>query len=149
MATQINSASVLIVGAGPAGMSAALTLARQQHSSIVFGDEVYRNARADYMHLIPGFDHVPPSSYRQTARANILSNYAEHVTFQNAKIARVQKDPATGGITATDEAGTLYRGKKLILASGVEDIPLPIDGYADCFGKVMYVGFPLPLLSRG
>lgn len=133
-----TSASVLIIGAGPAGMSAALALARQQHSCIVFGDGVYRNARADHMHLVPGFDHVPPADYRQTARANILANYAEHVTFRDdVKISSVQRDAATGDVTATDAAGTAYHGKKLILASGVEDIPLPIDGYADCFGKVV------------
>ncbi|OAA63432.1 non ribosomal peptide synthase [Niveomyces insectorum RCEF 264] len=132
-----NSVDVLIIGAGPAGMTAALSLARQQQSSVVFGDGVYRNDRAEYMHLIPGFDHVKPSDYRQAARSNILANY-DFVKFQDTKVASVQKVEATGSFILNDESGTTWHGKKLILANGVEDIPLPIDGYAECWGKAIF-----------
>ncbi|RFU32827.1 hypothetical protein B7463_g3514, partial [Scytalidium lignicola] len=132
-----NSADVLIIGAGPAGLTAALTLARQQQSSIVFDEGTYRNDPAEYMHLIPGFDHVKPSEYRDAAKTNILSNY-QHVTVRKEAVSSVQKEALTGTFTLTDEAGETWNGKKLILANGVEDISPSIDGYAECWGKAIF-----------
>jgi thioredoxin reductase len=134
-----NLADALIVGAGPAGLTAALTLARQQQSSILFDEGTYRNDTAEYIHLIPGFDHLTPFEYRDAAKSNILSNYPQHITLQKVRVSNVQKDASTGTFNITDEAGKTWNGKKLILAIGVEDIPLSIDGYDKCWGKGMYV----------
>lgn len=138
-----TTASVLIIGAGPAGIAAALTLARQQHSAILFGDGVYRNGRAEQMHLIPGLDGARPSNFSQAARANVLQHYAEHISFRDVTVVRLQRLQHAGGATtssfvATDSLGVTYVGSKLILASGVEDLALPIDGYAACFGSVIF-----------
>lgn len=133
-----DTTDVLIIGAGPAGMTAALTLARQQQSSIVFDDGTYRNNMADHMHLIPGFDGAKPLEYRNTAKSNILSTY-DRVSFLNVRISNANKDGSTGIFTLTDETGQIWKGKKLILANGVEDIYPPIEGYAECWGKAMYV----------
>lgn len=131
-----SPADALIIGAGPAGLTAALTLARQQQSSIVFDAGTYRNDTAEYMHLVPGFDHVKPSEYRDKAKDNILSNY-DHVTFQKTAVSRVRKDESSGTFILTDEAGKVWNGKKIILCNGVEDIYPNIDGYAECWGKGM------------
>ncbi|KAJ5665114.1 uncharacterized protein N7477_007562 [Penicillium maclennaniae] len=131
------STDVLIIGGGPAGLSAALALARQQQSSIIFDAGTYRNDPAAYMHLIPGFDHIKPSEYRDKAKDNILSSY-DHVQFQNTTVSSVQKDEATGGFSLTDEAGQTWKGKKVILCNGVEDIYPNIDGYAECWGKGIF-----------
>ncbi|KAL1893959.1 hypothetical protein Sste5346_006100 [Sporothrix stenoceras] len=131
-----TTANVLIIGAGPAGIAAALTLARQQHSAILFGDGVYRNGRAEQMHLIPGLDGARPSNFSQAARSNVLQNYGEHISFRDVTVFSVQR--VAGGFAAVDAAGVAYFGHKLILASGVEDLPLPIDGYAACFGSVIF-----------
>jgi thioredoxin reductase len=131
-----SAADVLILGAGPAGLTAAISLARQMQSSIVFDDGAYRNDPAEYMHLIPGFDHVPPEQFRTAAKENMLNNY-KHVRIQLAKVASAEKDAATGQFTLKDEAGSVWQGKKLILANGVEDVFPPIEGYAECWGKAM------------
>ncbi|KAI9149062.1 Thioredoxin reductase tcpT [Paramyrothecium foliicola] len=137
MVNMANSADVLIIGGGAAGLTAAVTVARQQQSSIVFDAGTYRNDRAEYMHLIPGFDHVEPAFFRQSARKNLLANYG-HIKFQDVAVSTVEKDASSGGFTLTDESGTTWTSKKLILADGVEDVPLPIEGYADCWGKAIF-----------
>lgn len=131
-----GSSDALIIGGGPAGVTAALTLARQQQSSIVFDAGTYRNDPADYMHLIPGFDHVKPSEFREKAKDNILSNY-DQVQFKKTAVSSVRKDESSGGFFLTNETGNVWNGKKLILCNGVEDIYPKIDGYADCWGKGM------------
>ncbi|KKK22377.1 hypothetical protein ARAM_005552 [Aspergillus rambellii] len=142
-----HSVDALIVGAGPAGLTAALTLARQQQTSIVFDAGTYRNDAADYMHLIPGFDHVHPSEFRAAARQNILSNYGQ-ISFEKAVVSSVEKDASTNSFSLTDKTGKTWKGKKLVLANGVEDIYPDIDGYSECWGKGMYVTLPISITNE-
>lgn len=57
-----------LVGGGPAGLSAALTLARVCRSSIVFDPGEYRNHGANEMHTFLSLDRVSPESFRLIAR---------------------------------------------------------------------------------
>ncbi|KAF2815487.1 FAD/NAD(P)-binding domain-containing protein [Mytilinidion resinicola] len=127
---------VLIIGGGPAGLSAALTLARQAHTVKILDSGVYRNQDADYMHMLPGFDHVDPVKFRGTAVENILSRY-DSVSLHSVTIATVKKTEE-GHFEATDSDGKIWTGRKLILATGVEDIYPDIEGYADCWGTGIF-----------
>lgn len=51
----------LLIGGGPAGLSAALALARQLHSAVVFDSGVYRNALSKHMHTVATWDHKDPA----------------------------------------------------------------------------------------
>jgi len=42
-----------------------------------------------------------------------------------------------GGFKVEDTAGSTWKGKKLILATGVEDIYPAIEGYAECWTSGM------------
>ncbi|KAK4176243.1 FAD/NAD(P)-binding domain-protein [Triangularia setosa] len=128
---------VLIIGAGPAGLSAALTLGRQAHTAVLFDSGTYRNDATDYMHLIPGWDHAPPSGFRATAKDNILSRYDSISIEQNTNIEAVRQTDS-GAFEATAADGRVWRGKKIILASGVEDIFPDIKGYAESWGKSIF-----------
>ncbi|KAK9848546.1 hypothetical protein MYU51_016585 [Penicillium brevicompactum] len=126
----------LIVGGGPAGLTAALTLARQDFSSAIFDSKTYRNDAASFMHLIPGFDHVEPAEYRGKALENILARYTQ-ITVQNTTVVKAENSES-GSITLTDENGESWSGKKLILANGVQDIFPDIEGYAGAWGKGIF-----------
>ncbi|KAK4866498.1 hypothetical protein LT330_008430 [Penicillium expansum] len=136
MSAETGYFDVLIVGGGPAGLTAALTLARQNYSSVILDSKTYRNDKASFMHLIPGFDHVRPSEYRDKALGNILANYPQ-ITSHEATIIKAE-GLKPDGFALTDEAGKIWSGKKLILANGVEDIFPEIEGYAQAWGTGIF-----------
>ena len=124
----------LIIGGGPAGLSLANYLGRQLFNAVVFDSGVYRNAPAKHMHNVLGFDHQNPENLRAKARQD-LQRY-ETIKVEKKAIESVRK-AEDGVFEATDENGKTWRGKKLVLATGVKDISPGIPGYEDCWGRGM------------
>ncbi len=133
---QADLVDVLILGGGPGGLATATGLARQLYTAVVFDNKVYRNARAEHMHNVPGWDHQPPSALRDKARADILARYTT-VQFQDVGVSRVQKNGSTGYYEAVDENGRVWAGRKLVLANGAAEVHPDIEGYAKCWGQSM------------
>lgn len=131
---------VLIIGGGFSGLAAALTLARQQHTAVVLDSEVYRNEASAKIYNVVTWDQGGPSALRAAARKNILDYYST-IEFQKARISRIGEVEDGGTsyptFTATDDGGKVWRGRKVILATGVRDVFPEIEGYAECWAKGM------------
>lgn len=80
---------VAIIGGGPAGLTAAATLARQLHTAVVFDSHKYRNAKASQMHMVPGHEGKDPADFRRESREGILSQYSTN-EFQDAEVTKVE-----------------------------------------------------------
>ncbi len=125
----------IIVGGGPAGLSTALGLSRICRPSILFDSGEYRNQGATALHTYLTRDGINPGEFRATARREIEQKYSAYATFVNSKIVSVKKtDIQAGyqGFEAVDSANKTYFGRKLVLATGSEDIlPTDIDGFKE------------------
>lgn len=126
---------VLIIGAGPAALSVATGLVRQQYTALLFSNDVYRNANATHMHNVIAHDHESPSSFRSQARASILSRYTG-IEFKDSKIVEARK--LDSGFEVTDENGQHFTSRKLVLAVGVGDEMPSIPGYKELWGTRIF-----------
>lgn len=122
----------LIIGAGPAGLSSALTLSRAMQTAAVFDSGVYRNQRASHMHTLPTWDHQNPADYRRAARQELLSRY-KTVEFHDTTLTHIVKKDDGGGFQVTGAEGERWNGRSVILAMGVSDLLPDIEGYDDCW----------------
>ncbi|KAJ3129877.1 hypothetical protein HK100_008367 [Physocladia obscura] len=124
--------SVLVIGGGPAGLSAALALGRQLHHTVLFDSGIYRNAAADNMHNFVSWDHEPPTYFRAKARENLVSRYSEFIRIENTCVTSLKKN-AENFFEAQDANGRVWLGKKVILAMGSTDLFPDTIGYQDCW----------------
>ncbi|KAI0848020.1 FAD/NAD(P)-binding domain-containing protein [Daldinia vernicosa] len=111
---------VLILGGGPAGLACAGAITRQLHSAIIFGNNTFRNARAQHMHNVTGWDHADPAAFRARARTDLIERYAgaAGIQFRDVSVSSVRKldDGERGGtrFEAVDVEGAKYLGRKVV-----------------------------------
>lgn len=113
-----ESADALIVGGGPAGLSAALYLARYNRKVLVFdsghGRSTHHQTNRNYLGFPGGISTI---HLRELAREQ-LSHYPE-ITFARHTITHAEGD-AESGFTVIAQ-GHAWHGRSLLLATGVLD----------------------------
>ncbi|ORY12583.1 hypothetical protein BCR34DRAFT_624223 [Clohesyomyces aquaticus] len=120
---------IIIIGGGPAGLSAATGIVRQDHKTVLFDSGKYRNALSKHMHTVPTWDHRDPSDFRAAAKED-FKRYGS-ITIENIELESLKRrDDGLFEATANQKTWT---GKKVVLATGVEDVFPAIPGYADCW----------------
>ncbi|MFC4224628.1 NAD(P)/FAD-dependent oxidoreductase [Lysinibacter cavernae] len=128
-ATHAASADVIVVGGGPAGLSAAIALGRSRRSVIVVDAGQPRNARAHGAHNFLTRDGESPLRILELGRDE-AARYG--VTIVNGAVSGVAG--SVGSFTVATEAGDTYVGRRIIIASGIVDSLPDIAGLAERWG---------------
>ena len=127
---------VLVIGAGSAGLSAALTLGRCLRRVLVADGGPARNAASPGVHGFLTRDGIRPAELLRLGHEQ-LKPY-ETVTTQCLHIdelMRVGKGfRATGHGTAADVPTTIT-ARRVLLATGVSDILPPLPGFRELWGR--------------
>jgi len=126
---------VVIVGAGPAGVSAALVLGRCCRAVLVCDAGEPRNWAAAEMHGFLSRDRIDPDEFRRLARGD-LAHYP-NVELREARVqaARRLRD---GTFRVRFAAGGGARARKLLIATGLADELPDLPGAADFYGAGVY-----------
>ncbi|KAL6715585.1 hypothetical protein ACLMJK_006546 [Lecanora helva] len=132
----LPSYDVLIIGGGPAGLSAASALGRVQRSALLIDSGVYRNAQTQHVHDVITRDGTVPSIFRALAREEI-ARYGT-VRMMNGTVTSIASEGNGSYFTTSTAAGMQYLSKKVILATGVRDLIPDTPGLATAWGRGVY-----------
>lgn len=121
---------VIIVGGSYAGLSAAMALGRSMRRVLIIDSGLPCNRQTPHSHNLITHDGATPQEIAAKARAQVL-NYPTVNLHQGVAI-RGKKGQA--GFTITTQAGAEFEGRKLIFATGIQDLLPAIRGFSECWG---------------
>ena len=124
---------VVIVGAGPAGLSAALVLGRCRRSVLVCDAGTPRNAASRALHGYLTRDGVAPLELLRLGRAE-LEQYG--IELRAVTVTGVERTDALFEVSL--EGGDRVRARAVLLATGVKDHLPAIPGVRECYGTTVH-----------
>lgn len=132
MNKNLNTYDVIILGGGPAGLQAALTLGRIHRRVVMLDSGSYRNDPAEHMHNVVTHDGAPPAEWRAAARKDLAAY--DTVEVRDAAARRVARD---GEGFRVELGAEQLRARGLLLATGLRDTLPDKPGLAELFGTVV------------
>ena len=126
---------VIVVGAGPAGLSAALMLGRCRRSVVVFDAGHPRNASSHALHGYLTRDGIAPADFLALARRELATYRTVQIRDQEVSAVECQPDQC---FLVTLASGEQVRSRKLLLATGVVDNLPEIPGFRELYGRSVF-----------
>jgi thioredoxin reductase len=120
----------IVVGAGPAGLSAALMLARCCRSVLVCDSGEHRNLRSTGVHNYLTRDGTVPAEFLRLARKD-LGRFPS-VEMREVEVLDATRSPEGFRVVCAD--GSQISCRKLLLATGVVDELPELEGLAELYG---------------
>lgn len=125
---------VIIVGAGPAGLSAALMLGRSRRHVLVCDTGKPRNAASRAMHGFLTRDGIDPHEFLRTAREQ-MRRY-DCVEIRDIAVTAAECRESRFQVTLAD--GSTLASRKLLIATGVVDNLPDIPGFQQLYGRSVF-----------
>ncbi|KAI1176580.1 pyridine nucleotide-disulfide oxidoreductase-like protein [Nemania sp. FL0916] len=132
----------IVVGGGPAGLSAVSGLARVRRNVLMIDSGVYRNDPTRHMHDVIGTDGVAPAFFRWKARNQLA--YYESASLINGTVTKVDvpenstTSPFTVHATLPSGEQAALGARSVVLATGLTDIIPGTPGVQENWGKGIY-----------
>jgi thioredoxin reductase len=133
-ASRVARYDVLIAGAGPAGLSAALILGRACRSVLVCDTGTPRSWASKHLYAYLSRDGTPPARFRQLAYRE-LARYP-NVKFLEFEVTRARR--TRRGEFEVQLGARRVHCRKLLIATGVFDLIPRIPGFQELFGRSVF-----------
>lgn len=124
---------VIVVGGGPAGLSAALMLGRCRRQVLLCDTGTPRNARSSALHGYLTRDGTPPLEFNALGRAE-LERY--QVEFRTVAVQQATRNDSRFDVHLAD--GRHEASRFLLIATGVTDELPKVPGLSDCYGRSVF-----------
>jgi thioredoxin reductase len=124
---------VVIVGGGPAGLSAALALGRARKNVLLCDGGERRNSAAVHLHNFVTRDGTPPLEFRRIGREQLA-------TYPKVEVrdARVESISGARGAFRVALGSDAVDARRVLLATGMVDQMLPIEGFRELWGHGIF-----------
>jgi thioredoxin reductase len=118
---------VVIVGGGPAGLSAALNLGRARKRVLLCDAGPRRNAAATHIQAFVTRDGTPPAEFRQIGRQQLAPYGVAEVGGQS------------GAFEVRLQSNETVRARRILLCTGMIDELPDIDDFRALWGKSIFI----------
>lgn len=145
----------IVVGAGPAGLTAGMVLGRCRRKVLVCDSGIYRNARSRGLHFFLTRDGVPPHDFLKMGREE-LTRYPT-IEYRNLKVTDAHCK--NGRFEVVFEGGQKEHSRKMLIATGMVDQLPEIPGMKSFYGSSIFhcpycdgwevQDFPIAIYGRG
>lgn len=125
---------VVIVGGGPAGLSAAIVLGRSRRHVLLCDEGETRNQAARAIHALLGQEGIAPSELTERGRRELL--LYDTVIFRKICVSAVTQKDAEFAVECSD--GKIVTARKLLLATGIVDEMPNISGVERFYGRSVH-----------
>jgi len=127
----------IVIGAGPAGLSAGLFLGRYRHRVLILHHNSPRNIYSHGVHGFLGHDGIAPADLLAKGREEVLAYGADIV---EACATGVEQTAGVFKVTTTkdDAAGPMFTSERLLLATGLRDLTPDCRGFRDFYGTSVH-----------
>lgn len=109
---------VVIIGGGPAGMSAALVAGRGKQNVLLIDEEKPRNSVTKESHAFLTRDGIKPEDFREKGRQDLLKYPS--ISIKNDRIISMVKLP-DDSFEMTTYSGVNIHTKNIVLATGLKE----------------------------
>lgn len=121
----------VIIGGGPAGLSAAVALARSLRSVLVVDAGAQRNLPAAGAHNLLGREGIAPADLIRDGRAEALTYGVE---FADATVRDARREPDDHDFVVDLDSEQTVTARRIVLATGLVDVLPDIDGVSQAWG---------------
>jgi thioredoxin reductase len=125
---------VIIVGGGPAGLSAALSLGRGRKRALLCDSGPRRNVAAVHINNFVTRDGITPEEFRRIGREQLRP-------YQSIEARDVRVEAISGrrdGFDVRLQGGETLASRRILLATGMIDEVPELDGFRELWGKAIF-----------
>ncbi|KGA80549.1 thioredoxin reductase [Lysinibacillus fusiformis] len=131
----MNVLDCIIIGGGPSGLSASLTLGRARRNIALFDDRTNRNRVTQASHGFITRDGIKPQAFKEIALKE-LGNYPS-VFYFTSTVTEIIKDIGNERFTVKTSTSEEFVTEKIILATGIQEI-FTIPSIRKFYGKSLF-----------
>src|SRR3954471_13516695 len=124
----------LVVGGGPAGLSAALVLGRARRRVLVLDTGRPANSVSNGIGGLLAQGGLAPADLRRAGRKQL----ADHPNVEVRDGAVLDAEALAGGLTVTLDDGSAMSTRRLVLAHGLRYDPPPLPGIQPMWGHSVF-----------
>ncbi|RND01391.1 NAD(P)/FAD-dependent oxidoreductase [Lysinibacillus halotolerans] len=130
----MNVFDCVVVGAGPAGLSASLTLGRARRKIALFDDGTNRNRVANQSNGFLTRDGIKPAEFKEIGMREITRYPSVH--YFKTTVQELSKNQ-NGQFIAKTKDGQEFISDKLLLATGIQE-HFSVPSIRDYYGKSLF-----------